>query len=77
MTERDRLVNFLKSVRSATEGYDFIPQEDLDKLPNGAAARIEELEDLLSRLSLEAEAMLWHVGLGPELYPELKKKWGL
>lgn len=68
MTERDRLVNFLKSVSTSTSCYDFVPEKDLDDLPPAVAVRVAELEDLLSRLSCEAEALLWRMGVGPELY---------
>lgn len=62
------LIAFLKSVSAATQGYDFADQSELDKLPPSTAYRIEELEDLLSRLSAEAEGLLWRIGVGHELY---------
>lgn len=68
MSKRDELISFLKTVSTATQCLDFAEQSELDKLPASAAYRIEELEDLLSRLSLEAEAVLWRIGVGHELY---------
>ena len=68
MTERDRLVNFIKSVSTAGECHDFLTEEDLKKLPLGVANRIAELEGLISRLGCEAEALLWRMGIGHELY---------
>ncbi len=68
MGDQDKLIAFLKTVSTATQGFDFAEQDELDKLPASAAYRIEELEDLLSRLSSEAEAMLWRIGVGHELY---------
>lgn len=62
------LVAFVKTISTATQGLDFAEQSELDKLPAAAAYRIEELEDLLSRLSSEAEALLWRMGVGHELY---------
>lgn len=68
MSERDRLLNFIKSVSTATKYHDFLTDEDLAGLPLGTANRIAELESLLSRLSCEAEALLWRMGVGHELY---------
>lgn len=70
--ERD-IINFLKSVSTATRCLDFTPDEKLAGLPRSTAAHIEELEGLLSRLSLEAEALLWRAGQGHALYPNLNK----
>ncbi len=69
-TEREEkaLIAFLKTISTATQGLDFAEQSELDKLPAASAYRIEELEDLLSRLSSEAEALLWRMGVGHELY---------
>jgi hypothetical protein len=75
-TNQAQIVNFLKSVSTATRGLESVPEELLDKLPLGIANHIVEIEDLLARLSAEAEAHLWRAGHGPDLYPELKKRGG-
>jgi len=62
------LINFLKSVSTSTQGLEFAAEETLDGLHPAMAAHIEELEDLLCRLSCEAEALLWRMGIGHELY---------
>jgi hypothetical protein len=66
MSERERVehetIQWLRSVETCTHGLEFMPEERLEKLPNDVAAHIEELEDLLSRLSLEATAVLFHLG---------------
>jgi hypothetical protein len=67
-TARDDVVNFIKSVSTATRYLDFADEGELAALPAGSAHRIEELEDLLSRLSSEAEALSWRMGIGHELY---------
>jgi hypothetical protein len=66
------VIDFLKSVSTSTRFFEFATEEQLANLPRGVAAHIEELEDILSRLSLEAEALLWRVGQGHALYPNLK-----
>ena len=71
-----QVIDFLKSVSTATRCLEFAAEEKLKALPRDVAGHIEELEDLLSRLSLEAEALLWRSGLGADLHPELKKKGG-
>lgn len=62
------VIEFLKSVSTATRFMDFATDEQLAALPPASAAHLEELEGLLSRLSLEAEAILWRIGVGQELY---------
>jgi hypothetical protein len=66
--KRVEIINFLKSVSTATRYMDFATEEQLASLPPHIASHMEELEDLLSRLSLEAEALLWRAGRGHELY---------
>lgn len=73
--EGDKIVDFLKSVSTATRGLDFATEEQLSALPSGVALYIEELEDLLSRLSLEAEMLLWHSGCH-EFHSRAKKGGG-
>ncbi len=67
------VIDFLKSVSTSTRFFEFASEERLASLPRDVAAHIEELEDLVSRLSLEAEALLWRAGQGLALYPELNK----
>jgi hypothetical protein len=58
-------VDFLRSVETCTLGFDFMPEEGLDKLPDGVAERIMEMEDLLCTLSLQATAVLFDLGHMP------------
>ena len=55
-------IAFLRSIETCTQGLEFMPEERLNQLPDDVAAHIEELEDLLSRLSLEATAVLFDLG---------------
>jgi predicted transcriptional regulator len=66
--EGAEIIKFLKSVSTVTRCMEFATEEQLGSLPPHIAKHIEELEDLLSRLSLEAEALLWRAGRGHELY---------
>jgi hypothetical protein len=59
MASRDP-IQFLKTISTATRYLEFIPEERLAELDPHIASHIEELEDLLCRLSCEAEAVLWH-----------------
>ena len=68
MRERDRLINHIRSTSTALKGYDFASQEELDSLPAPVANRIEELEDILSSLSLEADGLSRRLGINRELY---------
>lgn len=58
------IVKFLKSVSTATRYMEFMSLERFDQLPKKDSAYIGELEDLLSRLSLEAEALLVKAKVG-------------
>lgn len=62
------IVNFLKTVSTATRCLELSSDPQLNALPDRIALHIEELEDLLVRFSLEAEALLWRAGHGHELY---------
>ena len=68
MTDRDQLVNHIRSTSTALKGYDFATQEELDSIPASVADRIMELEDILSTLSLEADGLLCRMGINRELY---------
>lgn len=68
MRDRDHLINHIRSTSTALKGYDFATQEELDSVPLPVAARIEELEDILSSLSLEADGLLRLMGIHQELY---------
>jgi len=61
MSDRET-IQWLRSIETCTHGLEFMPEDKLDELPDGVAAHIVELEDLLSRLSLEATAILFHLG---------------
>ena len=61
MTDRGT-IQWLRSIETCTHGLEFMPEETLDELPDGVAAHIVELEDLLTRLSLEATSVLFHLG---------------
>lgn len=58
------VIDFLKSVSTSTRFFEFASEERLESLPRDVAAHIEEIEDLISRLSLEAEALLARVSVG-------------
>ena len=59
------VIDFLKTVSTATRCLEFASDPQLNALPQDMAAHIEELEDLLSRLSFEAQALLY----GPAIFP--------
>ena len=67
MTDRDQLVNHIRSTSTALKGYDFATQKELDSLPVGVGNRIVELEDILSGLSLEADGLLCRMGINREV----------
>lgn len=58
-------IDFLRSIETCTHGLEFMSEEQLDDLPEGVALYIEELEELISRLSCEATAVLFHQGYMP------------
>jgi hypothetical protein len=58
-------VEFLRTIETCTQALEFMSEEKLNRLPEDAALHIEELEDLLSRLSLEATAVLFDLGYLP------------
>lgn len=61
-TTSKQTIDFLRSIETCTHGFEFMPEEKLAQLPEHVVAHIEELEDLLSRLSLEATAVLFDLG---------------
>lgn len=58
-----QIVNFLKTVSTSTQGLEFLSDDMPENLPPGVDEHIAELEDLISRLSLEAEAMLGRLAM--------------
>lgn len=64
-TTHKHAINFLRSIETCTQGLEFMPEDKLAQMPEDVAAHIEELEDLLSRLSLEATAVLFELGYLP------------
>lgn len=71
------IIKFLKSVSTSTRYMDFATEKQLEDWPSDAVHYITELESIISRVSLEAEAVLWRTGHGQDLYPHLNKRGGL
>lgn len=66
-----KAVIFLRCVEYSSRKIVFMEEDDIENLPTGVQERIYELEGLVSRLSLEATAVLFHNGHLP--YVALKK----